>query len=65
MTNKYNKTARAHVCDTDSPQRPCCWAARKAELEQMKAEEATRKAAREAHDALIAAQGGFITRGLD
>jgi hypothetical protein len=26
---------RRHVCDTDSPQRACCWAARKAELDAL------------------------------
>jgi formylmethanofuran dehydrogenase subunit E len=32
-----------HRCDTDNPTRPCCWAARKAELDEMrKADEARR-----------------------
>ena len=65
--NKKMKSQRKHVCDTDSPQRPCCWAARAAELAAMKAREAsgeTAKAQAE-HDAKIEAEGGFITRGLD
>jgi hypothetical protein len=58
---------RQHVCDTENPQRPCCWMARRAELEAMSTPEAVAKqqAAQAEHSAEIKAQGGFITRGLD
>ena len=58
---------KPHVCDTDNPQRPCCWMARRAELAAMQTPEAVakQKAAQLTHDAKIEAEGGFITRGLD
>lgn len=58
---------RQHVCDTENPQRPCCWMTRRAELEAMNTSEAIakQKAAQAEHDARIKAEGGFITRGLD
>jgi hypothetical protein len=38
---KYNakQANRPHVCDTYDPQRPCCWAARRKELEAMEGRE--------------------------
>jgi len=61
------RQTRQHVCDTNSPQRPCCWMARNAELDAMRTPEAIakQKAAQAEHDAKIDAQGGFVTRGLD
>lgn len=34
---RYGRQAagRQHYCDTNHPQRPCCWAARKAELDEL------------------------------
>ena len=58
---------RAHRCDTETPQRPCCWAARKAELDAMEQRDrsgATAKAQAE-HAAKLQKQAGFVTRGLD
>ena len=57
---------RIHVCDTASPQRPCCWMARRAELEAMNTPEAVaeQNAAQIERDAKLQEQGGFITRGL-
>jgi hypothetical protein len=53
-----------HTCDTDNPQRPCCWMARNAELDSMRTPEAIakQKAAQAAHDAKI---DGFAIRGCD
>jgi hypothetical protein len=58
---------RQHLCDTQSPQRPCCWMARKAEVDAMCTPEAIakQKAAQAAHEARLDSEGGFITRGLD
>jgi hypothetical protein len=36
--------ARPHVCDTESPSRPCCWAARMAELKAYEAADDARVA---------------------
>jgi len=33
-----------HYCNTDHPQRPCCWAARKTELTLAQADDDARKA---------------------
>lgn len=76
MKNTQN---RRHVCDTDSPQRPCCWAARVAELKdagiyarqgESKDKQAERRAeaaapALEARRAADAASDGFAKRGID
>ena len=35
---------RPHRCDTESPQRPCCWAARGRELDALKAMDTARRA---------------------
>lgn len=61
------KQKRQHVCDTENPQRPCCWMARRADLESMNTPEALtkQKAAQAEHDAKLQEQGGFITRRLD
>ena len=61
------KTKRTHRCDTDNPQRPCCWAARNRELAEMRARDASGATAKAQadHTANIQAEGGFITRGLD
>ena len=60
-------TSKTHRCDTDNPQRPCCWQARIAAINAMKAPEAIarQKAAQAEHDARIDREGGFITRGID
>jgi hypothetical protein len=62
-----SNNAKTHKCDTDSPQRPCCWAARNAEFAAMRTPEAIakQKVAAEAHAAKLEAEGGFITRGID
>lgn len=64
MTSK-----KQHRCDTDNPQRACCWMARKAEEDAAKAREATpewqaarAKAIAEAKERLAES---FIGRGLD
>jgi len=36
---------RPHRCDTDTPTRACCWAARKAEFAALAADDAARQAA--------------------
>ena len=33
-----------HVCNTDDPQHPCCWAARNAEFATLKANDDARRA---------------------
>lgn len=60
---------RKHVCDTDDPQRPCCWMARRVELEAMKARQATpefqaQKAADDARRTTEHADS-FIGKGID
>lgn len=42
MTTRRND--RPHYCNTESPSRPCCWAARKAEFGGMLAADAARTA---------------------
>lgn len=36
------RKAYKHFCNTDDPQRPCCWAARKAEFDILKNNDAAR-----------------------
>ena len=38
------RKAYKHFCNTDDPQRPCCWAARKAEFDVLKNNDAARVA---------------------
>ena len=61
--------SRQHVCDTDHPQRPCCWMARQLELDAMVARERDPKwlAGKAAYDAAKSAEHAesFIGRGLD
>jgi hypothetical protein len=56
------KMSKPHRCDTDNPQRPCCWEARIKELDAMRTPEAIarQKAAAAAHDARLVAEGGFM-----
>lgn len=66
----YNQIMkRQHVCDTESPQRPCCWMARRAELEAMKARQSDPAyiAEQAEYDARKSADhaDSFIGRGLD
>ncbi len=62
-------TNRKHVCDTDNPQRPCCWVARRKELEEMKARQSTPEflAEKAANDARKSAEhaDSFIGKGID
>lgn len=73
------KTKRPHECDTQDPQRPCCWAARVAKLRdagiyarlgESKDQQAERRAeaaapALEARRIADAAIDGFSIRGID
>lgn len=55
---------RQHICDTENPRQPCCWAARNAELKAMADGEKDPKWQAERAEAK-AKIDGFITRGVD
>ena len=51
-----------HYCDTTSPTRPCCWAARNQELDDLRASDDLRQAK---YDALSCPECGKIYRVSD
>lgn len=55
-------TGKKHWCNTDDPQRPCCWAARKAEFDVLKNNDAVRKAK---YGSLSCGECGKIYRIVD
>ena len=42
MSKRYERAPAQHVCNTESPSRPCCWAARSRELAELAAMDAAR-----------------------
>ena len=55
------KTYR-HFCNTEDPQRPCCWAARKAEFDLLKANDDARRVK---YGALSCTECGAIYRAAN